>query len=231
MSKICEKCGVETERTLEGKCKVCVKARSAAWYQLNIEKRKAYAAARYAENQNKDREKNAAWKAANKEKVLKSQSDWNSANPTYQSDYRASNKAKSTDYNKSYYLANSEKAKKCASEWKASNQDKCKENMAAWRLNNKESLRVNHQNRRARKKENGGILSKDLVAKLMKLQKGKCPCCGEPLGANYHLDHIVPISLGGANVDSNIQLLRQRCNNQKHAKHPVDFMQQRGFLL
>jgi hypothetical protein len=25
--------------------------------------------------------------------------------------------------------------------------------------------------------------------------------------------------------------LRSRCNQQKHAKHPVDFMQERGFLL
>lgn len=46
-----------------------------------------------------------------------------------------------------------------------------------------------------------------------------------------HLDHIVPVAMGGPNIDENIQLLRQRCNNQKHSKHPVDFMQQRGFLL
>jgi 5-methylcytosine-specific restriction endonuclease McrA len=52
-----------------------------------------------------------------------------------------------------------------------------------------------------------------------------------PLGDNYHIDHIMPLALGGSNTDDNIQLLRQRCNNQKCAKHPVDFMQSRGFLL
>lgn len=56
-------------------------------------------------------------------------------------------------------------------------------------------------------------------------------CCGLPLGDNYHIDHIMPLALGGSNTDDNIQLLRQRCNNQKCAKHPVDFMQSRGFLL
>lgn len=35
----------------------------------------------------------------------------------------------------------------------------------------------------------------------------------------------------GTNTDDNIQLLRKLCNLQKSAKHPVDFMQQRGFLL
>ncbi len=27
------------------------------------------------------------------------------------------------------------------------------------------------------------------------------------------------------------KLLRSKCNHEKHAKHPVDFMQERGFLL
>jgi 5-methylcytosine-specific restriction endonuclease McrA len=53
----------------------------------------------------------------------------------------------------------------------------------------------------------------------------------QPLGDNYHLDHITPITLGGSNTDDNMQLLRQRCNNQKYNKHPIDFMQSRGFLL
>jgi 5-methylcytosine-specific restriction endonuclease McrA len=45
------------------------------------------------------------------------------------------------------------------------------------------------------------------------------------------MDHIIPLALGGTNTDDNIQLLRAKCNKQKGAKHPIDFMQQRGFLL
>ena len=41
----------------------------------------------------------------------------------------------------------------------------------------------------------------------------------------------MPIALGGKNVDDNVQLLCAACNLSKQAKHPVDFMQQRGFLL
>ena len=86
-------------------------------------------------------------------------------------------------------------------------------------------------NRRARVRETGGKLSSDLADKLFKLQKGKCPCCAQPLGDDYHLDHKMPIALGGSNTDGNMQLLRAVCNLQKAKKHPIDFMQIRGFLL
>jgi 5-methylcytosine-specific restriction endonuclease McrA len=91
---------------------------------------------------------------------------------------------------------------------------------------------MNGQNRRARKNASAGKLSFNLAEKLFKLQHGKCACgCKKHLGKDYHLDHIMPLALGGANTDNNIQLLRKQCNWQKHAKHPIDFMQSRGFLL
>lgn len=86
-------------------------------------------------------------------------------------------------------------------------------------------------NRRARNLGVAGEISHQSIDRLYDLQRGKCPCCGLPLGDNYHLDHIMPLALGGTNTDDNIQLLRQECNNQKRAKHPIDFMQRRGFLL
>lgn len=91
--------------------------------------------------------------------------------------------------------------------------------------------RVNCQNRRARKRENGGKLSADLKDRLFKLQRGKCACCGKPLGDRYHLDHIIPIALGGPNEDWNIQLLKASCNARKGCKDPIEFMQQQGFLI
>ena len=71
----------------------------------------------------------------------------------------------------------------------------------------------------------------DIVEKLLKLQKGKCPCCSLPLGDDFHLDHKMPLALGGDHVDDNMQLLKARCNMQKRASNPIDFMQSRGFLL
>jgi len=115
--------------------------------------------------------------------------------------------------------------------WRAETVDARRAYNAKWRAANPEARRIFAQNRRAKERAGGGVLSKGLAEKLFVLQKGKCPCCGEPLGADYQLDHKMPISLGGANEDGNIQLLAKSCNLRKQAKHPVDFMRARGFLL
>lgn len=101
----------------------------------------------------------------------------------------------------------------------------------AWRLANPEAGRIHRQNRRAAQKASGGKLSQGLLDKLFVLQQGRCPCCRQPLGNDCELDHKMPIALGGTNSDENMQLLRKVCNKQKRSKHPVDFMQSRGFLL
>lgn len=126
--------------------------------------------------------------------------------------------------------------KKCRSiviaKWQKANPQKANAKSAKWREANPEARRIYEHNRRARKLESGGKLSKGLAAKLFTLQRGKCACgCKQPLGSDYHLDHIMPLALGGTNTDDNMQLLTSRCNMQKQALHPVDFMQQRGFLL
>lgn len=146
-----------------------------------------------------------------------------------------------------WYAANSDKCRVSGAKWSAANKDKerlsdvkyrsanpekVRAAVARWASANPEALRIKSQNQRARKREVGGKLSKLLAERLFKLQRGMCACgCKQPLGSDYHMDHIIPLALGGTNEDNNIQLLRAKCNLQKSAKHPVDFMQQRGFLL
>lgn len=113
----------------------------------------------------------------------------------------------------------------------ADHSEKYKADAAKYRAANSAACRINEQNRRARKRATNGKLSKDIAEKLFTLQRGKCACCRTPLGDNYHRDHHMPLALGGTNTDDNIQLLCPTCNLQKSAKHPIDFMQQRGFLL
>lgn len=92
--------------------------------------------------------------------------------------------------------------------------------------------KIHCQNRRARKLGCGEGLSKGLFEKLIKLQRGKCACCHIDLTkAKPHMDHIYPLAKNGANSDFNIQLLCSSCNHKKSSKHPIDFMQSRGFLL
>jgi len=151
--------------------------------------------------------------------------------------------AASQDKAKAWRAANPEKVKaiyakhiaKNPGRWiayRAANPEKTKAFYAAWAKANPEAVRIKSHNRRARKFKAGGKLSKGLAERLFKLQRGKCACgCKQPLGIDYHLDHRMPLALGGSNTDDNIQLLRAICNLQKNAKHPIEFMQQRGFLL
>jgi len=144
------------------------------------------------------------------------------------------------------YEANRDLYCQKAKEWRAANPERKRANDASWiernperkRANdaryyrkNKQQWRVYGENRRARERASPGIVSKDIVQKLLRLQRGKCACCKKPLGSNYHLDHVLPLILGGRHEDVNLQLLRARCNLQKNRKHPVQFMQERGFLL
>jgi 5-methylcytosine-specific restriction endonuclease McrA len=165
-------------------------------------------AARYAANAEKSIASATAWRHANPERAKATSAAWAKANRDRRNLARVARFATSPDKREKRKVAHS-----------------------ALQKANLEACRISKQNRKAKQRENGGTLSKGLSAKLFTLQRGKCACCSLPLGTNFHLDHIVPIVLGGPNADSNIQLLRQRCNIQKKAKHPVDFMQSRGFLL
>ena len=128
--------------------------------------------------------------------------------------------------------SNTESNRANKADWHKKNREKALARISTWRAANPEKIIINKNNRRARKLHAGGKLSQGLAKKLYVLQRGKCACgCKQPLGDKYHLDHRMPLALGGANEDWNIQLLRQTCNLQKHAKHPVDFMQQKGFLI
>ena len=215
----CIKCG-STERGKDGKCKACVKARVAAWKKANPEKKKAGDAARYAADPSKQKAATARYRAAHPEKRRAQDAAWRKANPEKIKAMKAA-----------AYAADPKKHKARKDAWRAKNPDKEKAAHSAWRAANPEACKIHDQNRRALEKKSGGKLSRGLSEKLFKLQKGKCPCCKQPLGDDYHLDHKMPLKLGGLNTDENMQLLRAACNLQKHKKHPIDFMQSRGFLL
>lgn len=98
-----------------------------------------------------------------------------------------------------------------------------------WRAVNGDKARE-HAHKRAGAKV--GRLPRGTVQRLGQLQRWKCAACRSDLRkTGYHRDHIVPLVRGGAHEPSNIQLLCPPCNLSKGAKHPVDFMRQRGALL
>lgn len=183
--------------------------------------------------------KDASYRKANPEKIAAIRSKWLGAHPGREKElfelryltYAPVARARSAEY----YLANKPACLTAMREYRLSNQSEWTERIRVSKEKKPqlyaEIHRISIQNRRARKLESEGNLTPGLSERLFKLQRGACPCCKQPLGHDYHMDHIMPLARGGSNTDDNIQLLRQRCNNQKHSKHPVDFMQSRGFLL
>lgn len=204
-SKFCNKCQCITERFRKSECKQCARERSSIYRAKNAEKIKAANVLYRDNNVDKLKQIRDKWSAENPELKLLASRKW-----------RLNNPEKMQEARDAWVVANPDKAKILSSDWKKKNQDAV--------------ARYNH-NRRAMKIAAGGKLSCNIVKSLFVLQKGLCPCCGVRLGSDYHLDHITPLYLGGTNTDDNVQLLRAECNLQKSKKHPIDFMQSRGFLL
>lgn len=201
--KQCKNCGGTDFYEKDRKCKVCVLARVKRYALANPEKVKAAHAAKYRKKATEINAKQAERRKLN------------------QGHYRAKDAA--------YYEKNKEKLNEGARKYYQNNKVVAKERMKRWHSENPHANKTYGQSRRVRSA--GEKLSVGIVDRLLILQKGKCACCRAPLGKDFHIDHIVPVALGGRNIDSNIQLLRKSCNLQKHARHPVDYMQSKGFLL
>lgn len=146
--------------------------------------------------------------------------------------WREANKERRIAVDLLWVKNNPDKVKATKARWVEKNPDKRKAANAKWQSAHPEVMRVHDQNRRARKLKSEKRLSAGLFDKLFRLQKGKCACCHADLKKKKpHMDHAMPLALGGLNIDENMQLLCQFCNQSKNAKHPIDFMQSRGFLL
>ena len=184
----------------------------------------------------RDRYKSKACRACDRERSRKRRE----SNPSYYRQYYEVNLEKERERGRKYREVNPDKGRERVLKWQRDNPDKVRErdrkhyeaNQAKvcernrkWKSDNTDKINVNGQNRRARIKGNGGKLSKDIIKRLLLEQNEKCACCGADLSqTGYHLDHIMPLALGGINDDSNVQLLTPTCNMRKGAKHPDKWM-------
>lgn len=134
-----------------------------------------------------------------------------------------------------YRLAHPERVATQQKVWRSENQNYRAENKDRINEINRNSRRGNpkyleqrkaaQNTRRARKSGGGGSYTVEEISSLMAEQKGHCahPWCGADITAGYHIDHYMPLALGGSNWIENIQLLCEPCNLQKGALHPSVF--------
>jgi 5-methylcytosine-specific restriction endonuclease McrA len=69
-------------------------------------------------------------------------------------------------------------------------------------------------------RKNGGSHSQGEIEELRIRQANCCAYCGIDLLDRGHIDHIMPLSLGGPNSIDNIQITCASCNCTKGAMHP-----------
>ena len=119
--------------------------------------------------------------------------------------------------------------------WKEAHPERRKQHNAnyyrAAKAKNPLMMRTRRSQRRARERQAGGTFTAEQLTTLYGRQRGKCVGCRQALGGKFHADHVIALAAGGSNGISNIQLLCETCNRSKGVKHPIAFMQQRGFLL
>jgi len=204
----CKRGHVSARNTRGGFCIACVKL----GYVTNREKRAAQA---------------SAWKRANKDKVC-----------AITQRYRERHPDRVAAYNDAWQKANPEKSAASKKKWKTINREHVRAVDREWERRNPELMAAKRQKRRARLAGAEGFHTKNDVLALMDLQGHKCAMCKCAISMRpksdqkkSHVDHIVPLSLGGSNWPSNLQMLCYSCNSSKGPKHPIDWAQQRGLLL
>lgn len=199
--KRCSKCGVEKPTTDFGR-----NARTSdGLYWCCKACRSVVVKAYRAANPEIHRASNRAWNAANPDKANANKRAWKAANPDK---VRASGKA-----------------------YRALNPDKLRSRVKAWRDANPEIVRAIDHCRRTRKRNAPGTHTAQQVKELLLKQKRRCIYCRVDIRKKYHVDHIVALANGGSNHINNIQLLCPSCNLSKNARDPIEFAQQKGFLL
>ncbi|MCK9361638.1 HNH endonuclease [Patescibacteria group bacterium] len=206
------------------------------WKANNPDKIKAYSKKYRSEHLEQEREKCRAWRKNNPDKDKAITLAWRAANRERMlatcSAYNLKRKEAMAEYRRNMYASDPEKYRARAREYAKSNPEKVKR----YREEHREERRIRKYDRIALENK-GGKLSKDIIQKLWKVQKGRCPVCKADLKeTGYHLDHIVPLKPrtgepAGKHEDANMQLTCPTCNLKKFNKNPIQFMQEMGYLL
>lgn len=69
------------------------------------------------------------------------------------------------------------------------------------------------------------------VKKMYELQEGKCAYCMVSLNLTYHVEHIIPLCVGGTNRESNLCLSCPECNLMAGTKVFNDFNSKQRWIL
>jgi 5-methylcytosine-specific restriction endonuclease McrA len=160
---------------------------------------------------------NKVYRAQNPEKIRQIKKAWCSKNPEKLAEYRKKARTYPAVYDpikaSVYHQKNKDKLNARCREWRAKNHDKARELEKSYRLANPQVGRLQNQRRRALKAQAGvyKITAKDSA----KILANPCFYCGKQ---SSHLDHVVPLALGGRHSLGNLVASCVKCNTSKNKK-------------
>jgi 5-methylcytosine-specific restriction endonuclease McrA len=190
----------------KGLCRRCYTRR---WRRVNPEKQ-AESVRHWAQaNREKRAEYNRRYRAANREKHAENVRRWRQANPEKDAAiarrYREANRDRSAERTRRYYEANREERLEYNRRYREANREKAA----------KKSVEYARQ-RRARKAAVLNIpFTTGQLAQRMSYWGNQCWMCGGPF---EHVDHVIPLALGGPHVLANLRPACASCNTSKGAK-------------
>jgi 5-methylcytosine-specific restriction endonuclease McrA len=212
---------VSERTTSSGQCLKCSAEFSAASRKKDPEKARAGVRASNLKNRLRRRAGNKKWRQENPETVR-----------MLRKRYAEENKEKVAKAKAKYYQENKERCLLQSKNNRLENWDRHLNACKLWRKENRDLVRLSNRNRRKKVRDAKGTHGIKDIKRILKLQKRTCAACYTKFkGDEYHVDHIVPLALGGSNWASNLQILCPPCNMSKGAKAPLDFYVGRGFLL
>lgn len=72
-------------------------------------------------------------------------------------------------------------------------------------------------------------IPRDLIIRIVRRDDSTCQVCSKKLlDKDIEIDHIIPLSRGGATIESNLRILCFDCNRKKKQKIPKDFLNERS---
>lgn len=182
------------------------------------------------------RESQRKWREAHREQKLESDARYREENRErlqsqemrdymreHNRKYYADHREERIAYSRAYREANAESVRESQKAYRIANPEKRKAAQKAWKEAHPEQVRAHNRNYQARKSgAEGSHSSADIESQLAR-QNNRCFWCGCGLADEYHVDHVMPLSLGGTNWPSNLVVSCPTCNLKKKDKHPADF--------
>ena len=206
--KPCVKCGETLRYRSNNNCVICARNYCRKWRNDNPEK---------------ERERNRKWRDANSDVHRQRSQKWREENPERNKELKhrwyKNNLDKCHESNKKstrkWYLANKEIAHMRNRKRYWSNPEKYRARVRKWSKGNPEKTRARNNRRRAYKQKAQSI-SYDFGS-ICNHYGNKCLGCGRD-DTRLTIDHVIPLSVGGPDIASNIQPLCQTCNSSKGTK-------------